>query len=207
VVGTETTRSRVAVETAFARSIALPPPTASRPSAPLAAEAISSIWSLGTSLQRPAAGRSSADQRSLAIRKGRSIPASPRSCGSSRRPQRTITPASPPPPEPLLHCNRRLAAAPPCRHGLLNGIASDASRELRAADLDDRLGSPRRRATGRAHERDLASRLEPLYAGGGEGARGQLGLDAGTGDEGDAEAGRGRALDRLLETELEPHVE
>src|SRR5262249_30028444 len=113
----------------------------------------------------------------------------------------------PPRPEPLRHCNRRLAAAPPCRHGLLNGIASDASRELRAAELDERLGSPRRRATGRAHERDLASGLEPLYAGGGEGARGQLGLDAGTGDEGDAEPGRGRALDRLLETELEPHVE
>ena len=37
VVGTETTGSRVAAETAFAVSIALPPPSATRPSAPSAA--------------------------------------------------------------------------------------------------------------------------------------------------------------------------
>src|SRR5437773_132275 len=106
VVGTETTGRPVATETAFARSIVLPPPTASSPSAPSAAAASSSIRSLGTSLQRPAAGRSSSDQRSLAMRNGRSIPSSLRTLASSRRPQR----ASPPDARALLHQDRRFAA-------------------------------------------------------------------------------------------------
>src|SRR5438270_12844483 len=163
VVGTETTGRLVATETALAKSIVLPPPTARSPSASSAAAAISSIRWLGTSLQRPAAGRSSSDQRSLAISSGRSIPSSPRRLGSSRRPQRTITPPPPPQPTPLRPCSRGLAAAPPCRRGLLDGIASDASRrELGPREVDERLCGARRRPPGRTDERGLAHRLVPL---------------------------------------------
>src|SRR5437588_722968 len=187
VVGTETTGRLVATETALAKSIVLPPPTASSPSASSAAAAISSIRLLGTSLQRPAAGRSSSDQRSLAISSGRSIPSSPRRLGSSRRPQRTITPPPPPQPTPLRPCSRGLAAAPrsrrphrqsrhglqaasqamPWRRGLFDGIASDASRrELGPREVDERLCGARRRPSCRTDERDpshglLQPELEP----------------------------------------------
>ena len=58
VVGTDTWRSPDADETALVRSIALPPPTTSRPSQPSVAAAASSILSDGISVQRPLAGRS-----------------------------------------------------------------------------------------------------------------------------------------------------
>src|SRR5438034_2629361 len=227
VVGTETTGRPLATETAFARSIALPPPTANSPSAPSAAAAISSIRWLGTSFQRPTAGRSSSDQRSLAIRNGRSIPSSPRSPGSSRRPHRTITPA-PPYPTSLRPCSWGLAAAPrsgrpyrqsrhglqaasqamPWRRGLFDGIASDASRrELGPGEVDERLGCACRRASGRSHERDLTDGLMALDPGRGQRARRELGLDARARDEGDAEAGGNRALHGLLQPELEPDIE
>src|SRR5438876_1693925 len=184
VVGTETTGRPVATETAFARSIALPPPTANNPSAPSAAAAISSILWLGTSFQPPTADRSSSDQRSLAIRNGRSIPNSVRRPGSSRSPQRTIT-AAPPHPTPLRPCSWGLAAAPrsrrphrqsrhglqaasqamPWRRGLFDGIASDASRrELGPGEVDERLGGAGQRPSRRADERDLSRRLVPLDA-------------------------------------------
>src|SRR2546423_994744 len=213
VVGTETTGRPVATETAFARSIALPPPTANSPSAPSAAAAISSIRWLGTSFQRPTPGRSSSDQRSLAIRNGRSIPSSPRSPGSSRRPHRTITPA-PPYPTSLRPCSWGLAAAPrsrrphrQSRRGLFDGIAGDASRELRPREVDERLGCSCRRASGRSHERDLTDGLMALDPGRGQRARRELGLDARARDEGDAEAGGNRALHGLLQPELEPDIE
>src|SRR6266566_2999955 len=214
VVGTETTGRPVATETAFVRSIALPPPTASSPSAPSAAAAISSIRWLGTSLHRPTAGSSSSDQRSLAIRNGLSIPSSPRRPGSSRRPQRMITPP-PPPPTPLRPCSWGLAAAPrsrrphrQSRRGLFDGIASDASRrELGSRKVDERLGGARRRPSGRADERDLTDGLMALDPGRAQRARRELGLDARARDEGDAEAGGNRALHGLLQPELEPDIE
>src|SRR5438477_3707904 len=198
VVGTETTGRLVATETALAKSIVLPPPTARSPSASSAAAAISSIRWLGTSLQRPAAGTSSSDQRSLAISSGRSIPSSPRRLGSSRRPQRTITPPPPPQPTLLRPCSRGLAAAPrstrphrqsrhglqaasqamPWRRGLFDGIASDASRELGPREVDERLGGAGQRPSRRADERDLSRRLVPLDAGGSQRSGSQLGLDA-----------------------------
>src|SRR5947208_5976530 len=228
VVGTETTGSPVATETAFARSIVLPPPTASSPSAPSAAAASSSIRSLGTSLQRPTAGRSSSHQRLLAIRNGRSIPSSRRTLASSRRPQRTITPPPSPQPPPLRPCGWGLAAAPrsrpphrqsrhglqaasqamPWRRGLFDGIASDASRrELGPREVDERFGDARRRSPGRSDEGDLTDRFMALDAGRGQRARRELGLDARARDEGDAEAGSDRALHGLLQPQLEPDVE
>src|SRR5947208_2398481 len=214
VVGTETTGNPVTTDTAFARSIELPPPTTSSPSASSAAAAISSIRSLGTSRQRPAAGRSSPDQRSLAIRNGRSIPSSPRRPGSSRRPQRTITPP-PPQPTPLRPCSWGLAAAPrsrrprrQSRRGLFDGIASDASRrEFGPREVDERFGDARRRSPGRSDEGDLTNRFMALDAGRGQRARRELGLDARARDEGDAEAGSDRALHGLLQPQLEPDVE
>src|SRR5438874_1067893 len=228
VVGTDTTGRPVATETAFARSIVLPPPTASSPSASSAAAAISSIRWLGTSLQRPAAGRSSSDQRSLAISSGRSIPSSPRSLGSSRRPQRTITPPPAPQPTPLRPCSRGLAAAPrsrrphrqsrhrlqaasqamPWRRSLFDGIASDASRdELRPREVDERLCGASRRPPGRTDKRDLSHRLVPLDAGRRQRARLELGLDARPRDEGDAVPGCNSTLHGLLQPELEPDIE
>src|SRR4051794_22697229 len=208
VVGTETTERLVATETALAKSIVLPPPTASSPSASSAAAAISSIRWLGTSLQRPAAGRSSSDQRSLAISSGRSIPSSPRRLGSSRRPQRTITPPPAPQPTPLQPCSRGLAAAPPCRRGLFDGIASDASRdELGPREVDERLCSARGRPSGGADKRDLSHRLVPLDAGRRQRARLELGLDARPRDEGDAVPGCDSTLHGLLQPELEPDIE
>src|SRR2546425_3255643 len=87
----DTTRRPVAVETAFARSIALPPPTTTSPSDPRAASATSPIRSEGTSRQRPAAGSSRCDHRSLATMNGCLMPISSSKPGSSARPQRTIT--------------------------------------------------------------------------------------------------------------------
>src|SRR2546425_8019401 len=87
----DTTRRPVAVETAFARSIALPPPTTTSPSDPRAASATSPIRSEGTSRQRPAAGSSRCDHRSLATMNGCLMPISSSKPDSSARPQRTIT--------------------------------------------------------------------------------------------------------------------
>src|SRR5215212_3744930 len=228
VVGTETTGRSVAADTALARSMALPPPTASSPSAFPAMRAMSSIRSLGTSLQRPTAGRSSSDQRSLAIRNGRSISTSRSTPGSSRRPQRTITPPPLPQPAPLRPCSWGLAAAPrnrrprrqnryglqaasqamPWRRGLFHGIASDASRsELRAGEGNERFCDTGRRASGGADERDLTRGVEALYASRRERAGRELGVDARPRDEGDAEACGDGALHGLLQPQLEPDVE
>ena len=81
----ETTGSPVSALTAFAVSIALPPPRATSPSAPAAAATASSTVSLGTCwrqpAKRPAAGRSSWSQRRVVTRSGRSIPSSASSSG------------------------------------------------------------------------------------------------------------------------------
>ena len=58
-----------------------------------------------------------------------------------------------------------------------------------------------------ADERDLARRLEPLDARVGERARGEVRLDRRARDERDAVAGGDGAPHRLLQAELEPHVE
>ena len=76
----------------MAVSIAEPPPTASSPSA----AAGSSIRSEGTSDQWPTgASSTTARQRGLATRNGRSIPSSASTAGSSASDQRTITGARP----------------------------------------------------------------------------------------------------------------
>src|SRR5215218_426295 len=93
VVGTDTTGKAVSTETALARSIALPPPTASSPSAPAAASTRSAMRSLGTSFQRPVARSGRSAQRSLATTYGRRMPSSARSGSSCSSPQRTITAA------------------------------------------------------------------------------------------------------------------
>jgi hypothetical protein len=134
VVGSDTTRSPVAAEIDFARSIALPPPAASTPSDPEDAATASGTRSLGTSSQRLAAGRSS--------------------------------------PEP-----------------------------------DESRGRARRRAAGRADERDLAGGVQPPHSRGLERAGGEIGLDPGARDEGDAVPGGDRRLDGLLQAELEARLE
>ena len=90
VVGMETSGSPVAAETAFAVSIALPPPSATRPSAPAACSVAASTpvrsacdcapW------KRPATGRSSARQRSVEISSGRSAPTSSSTSGELGEP-------------------------------------------------------------------------------------------------------------------------
>ena len=56
-------------------------------------------------------------------------------------------------------------------------------------EVEERLGRARRRAAGRADERDLARGVEPLDARDRERSRGEVGLDRGARDEGDAVAG------------------
>src|SRR5205823_13618812 len=119
-------------------------------------------------LDLPAAGRWS------------EVPSSPSTPGSSRRPQRTIRPPPPSQGTPFRPCSSDLAAAPPCRRGLFDGIASDASRrELGARKCDERLRGACRRASRGADERDLSRGLEALDAGCCQSAGCQLGLDAG----------------------------
>src|SRR5207302_2618377 len=60
---------------------------------------------------------------------------------------------------------------------------------------------------GRAYQRDLTTRLEPFDPCRGDRPCRQLGLDGGAGDERDPVTRCDRAPHRLLQAELEPHVE
>src|SRR5581483_8165931 len=76
-----------------------------------------------------------------------------------------------------------------------------------AGEREEGLGDAAGRPTDRADERDLAGGLEALHARERERTCGELRLDRRARDEGDAVPGDDGALHRLLEAELEVHVE
>src|SRR5581483_7224777 len=84
---------------------------------------------------------------------------------------------------------------------------SGRSIEPRTREVDERLRHARLRTAGRAGEQDLTRGLEALDAGDRERARGDIGIDRRARDEGHAEPGEDGAPRRLLQTELETHVE
>src|SRR5262249_59384895 len=81
------------------------------------------------------------------------------------------------------------------------------SREPLPRELDESVGCAGGRASGGANEGDLTGRVKPLHAGDRERAGGEVGLDRGARDEGDAVAGRDSRAGRLLQPELEARLE
>src|ERR687895_97240 len=76
-----------------------------------------------------------------------------------------------------------------------------------AREGDERLRRVGERAAARPHEGDLTRGFESIHLRGRQRAGGELGLDGRAGDEADAVTGSDRALDRLLEAQLEADVE
>ena len=90
---------------------------------------------------------------------------------------------------------------------LLEPPANDHAASRSRANVDERLGDARARPARRRRERDLARRVEPCDARLGERAGREIGLDRRARDERHAVAGLDGAPHRLLQAELEPHVE
>src|SRR5581483_10744029 len=84
---------------------------------------------------------------------------------------------------------------------------SGRSNQLSPRELDELARGARLGAAGGAHEPDLPLGLEPDEPGFGKRARSEVLLDRRARDEGDAVAAANRAHDRLLQSELEAHVE
>ncbi len=85
--------------------------------------------------------------------------------------------------------------------------ADDHFCELGARELDERVGGARGGASGGANQRDLPLRVEPFDLRRRQRPGGELGFDGRARDERDAVPGLHGAPHRLLQAELEPHIE